>query len=122
MNANNNLGQTLKQARVAKGLTLLALSQESKVSPSFLARVERGERFPSGQVLRKLAHPLGFEETTLYVLAGLLSPQTGEHKNGQLDPYVSAVLSHETHKVQRAVVSILAIFKTLAEASRPGQE
>lgn len=112
---NNNLGKTLKQARLVKPLTLRELSRESGVSASHLGRVERGERFPSGHVLQKLARPLGFDEATLLTLAGFLSPQAERRQNGGLDPYVASVLAQEPVRVQRAVLAILNLLKTLAE-------
>ena len=55
----NEFGKTLKQRRLLIPLTLRELAARSGVSASHLARVERGERFPSGHILRKLARPLG---------------------------------------------------------------
>ena len=69
---NNNLGIILKARRREKGLTLSQLVSLSGVSMSHIARVERGERFPSGHILRKLAEPLGFSETELLKLAGVM--------------------------------------------------
>ncbi len=42
--------------------------------------LERGERFPSGHILRKLARPLGLDESLLLATAGYLFPdsETGE--------------------------------------------
>lgn len=69
----NDLGKILKQRRLTTPLTLQKLSAESGVSVSHLNRIERGERFPSARILRRLAQPLGFEETELFSLAGYLS-------------------------------------------------
>ncbi len=94
----------------------------SGVSPSHLGRIERGERFPSASILRKLAQPLGFEEDELFTLAGYLSPQASgvaenriEYMGGQLDPYVGKMLSQEPLEVQRAVIGILTILKSIAK-------
>jgi len=122
MEGNNNLGKTLKQARLAIPLTLTKLAEKSGVSQSYLARVERGERFPSGHVLKKIASPLGFDEATLLCLAGFMDSPPRERENGHLDPYVASVLSQEPVRTQRAVISILAIFKILAEAGESRQE
>jgi len=115
----NDLGKILKQRRVMMSLTLQELSARSGVSSSHLDRVERGERFPSGRTLRKLAKPLGFEETELFTLANYLSPQIStvvERPNGgRLDPYVAAVLSEEPVETQRSVVTILNILKGMAK-------
>lgn len=70
----NDLGKTLKQRRVLIPLTLRQLSDKSGVSPSYLARIENGKRFPSASILRKIAQPLGLGEVELLTLAGFLSP------------------------------------------------
>jgi transcriptional regulator with XRE-family HTH domain len=101
-------------------LTLQQLSEMSGVSSSHLGRIERGERFPSARILRKIAEPLGLAESELFSIAGYLSPQpsTGAERStvGQLDPYVAAVLSQEPLDVQRAVVGILSVLKSIAQA------
>lgn len=70
---HNNLGVTLKARRKERGLTLVAVSKRSGVHLSGIARIERGERFPTGRTLKRLAKPLGFTEVELFKLAGLLS-------------------------------------------------
>lgn len=117
------LGELIRQQRVAKPLTLQKLASMSSTSPSHLGRVERGERFPSARILRKLAKPLGFEENELFTLAGYLSPQPSaiseappSYGDGQLDPYVSRVLAQEPVETQRAVIGILSILKSIAKS------
>jgi len=122
-NNNQNLGRILKQQRVMLPLTLRELTAISGVSSSHLGRIERGERFPSASVLRAIAKPLGFEESELFSLAGYLSPpsagieeEKGDYSGGQLDPYVSKMLSQEPIEVQRTVIGILSILKSIAKA------
>lgn len=117
----NNLGKILRQQRVTIPLTLQELSDKSDVSPSHLGRIERGERFPSARILRRIASPLGFEEGELFALAGYLSPQMSGidekelgYTGGGLDPYVGRVLGQEPVEVQRAVIGILTILKSIA--------
>ena len=125
-NKNNmNLGEMLRQQRLVVALTLHELAATSGVSSSHLCRIEKGERFPSASVLRKIAKPLDFEESELFSLAGYLSsrlPMVEEGKanysSGQLDPYVSKVLSQESVEVQRTVIGILSILKSIAEAAK----
>ena len=118
----NEIGKTLKQQRLMLELTLRELAARSGVCASHLARVERGERFPSGHILRKIAKPLGLDESLLMVTAGYLSPQssseTGEEPGlyRRLDPYVAKVLSEESVEVQRTVIGILSILKSVARA------
>jgi transcriptional regulator with XRE-family HTH domain len=120
-NKPGDLAKILKQRRVMVPLTLRELGAASGVSASHLGRIERGERFPSARILRKIAKLLGATESELLTLAGYLSPQpsTGAEtaKPGQLDPYVASVLSQEPLEVQRAVVTILTIMKSMARAN-----
>ncbi len=119
------LGRILKQRRVMIPLTLRGLATISDMSPSHLGRIERGERFPSGLILRKIAKPLGFEESELFSLAGYLSPQpssldegSADYGSGRLDPYVGRILSQEPVEVQRTVIGILSILKSIAKAAK----
>ena len=118
---SNDLGKIVKRRRVMIPLTLKELAAASGVSASHLGRIERGERFPSARILRKIAKPLGSEENELLTLAGYLSPQPSSGAErpsaGQLDPYVAAVLSQEPVEIQRAVVTILTIMKSMARAN-----
>ncbi|MDO9579169.1 MAG: helix-turn-helix transcriptional regulator [Bacteroidales bacterium] len=113
--SRNDLGKILKQRRVMIPMTLQELSRAAGVSSSHLGRIERGERFPSAHILRRLAKPLGFAESELFMLANFLPPQPSdavESSGGkQLDPYVASVLSQEPIEVQRAVVTILSVMK-----------
>ena len=124
---NNNgqyLGRILKQRRVMIPLKLRGLATISGMSPSHLGRIERGERFPSALVLRKIAKPLGFEESELFSLAGYLSPRpsspderSADYSGGRLDPYVGRILSQEPVEVQRTILGILSILKSIAKAA-----
>jgi len=117
----SGLGEIIRQQRVTIPLTLQELANLGGVSPSHLGRIERGERFPSARILRKIAKPLGFEEDELFTLAGYLSPQPNiiaearpSYSGGRLDPYVSKVLAREPIEVQHAVIGILSMLKSIA--------
>jgi len=118
----SDLGKILKQQRINTPLTLQELAAESGVSSSHLGRIERGERFPSARILRKIAKPLGFSEDELFTLAGFLSPQTSgvaeegvsRYNSRQLDPYVARMLAEEPPEIQRAVIGILSLLKSIA--------
>ena len=116
---SNDLRRIIKQQRLMAGLTLQQLSVISGVSASHLGRIERGERFPSASVIRKIAKPLGIEEVQLLISGGFLSPRSSTEvespTGGQLDPYVARVLAQEPVDVQRAVIGILSILKTIAK-------
>jgi len=119
MTSGNDLRRILRQQRVMRELTLQQLGEMSEVSASHLGRIERGERFPSAHILRKIAKPLGIAEAELLTLGGYLSahPSEAEKPSGvRLDPYVVTVLSLEPAEVQRAVVGILSVLKSIAQA------
>jgi len=107
-------------------LTLQGLGAMSGVSPSYLGRIERGERFPSARILRKIAKPLNFDEDELFTLAGYLSPpcwrseKDTTYGGGQLDSYVAKVLAQEPINVQRAIIAILTILKSIARSMTKG--
>ncbi|OGO01830.1 MAG: transcriptional regulator [Chloroflexi bacterium RBG_13_52_12] len=123
--SDNDLGKIIKQQRITVPLTLQELSAESGVSSSHLGRIERGERFPSARILRKIAKPLGFDEDELFTLAGFLSPQTSgvaeesgsRYSSRQLDPYVARLLAEEPLEIQRAVIGILSLLKSIARGT-----
>ena len=121
---NNHLGGIIKQQRIALALTLQELSARTGVSASHLGRMERGERFPSAHILRKIAGYLNFGEDELFTLAGYLSPQSTMiaekspvYGSERLDPYVARVLAQEPVEMQRAVIGILAILKSIARSA-----
>lgn len=119
---SSDLGKVLKQQRITIPLTLQDLAAKSGVSSSHLGRIERGERFPSARMLRKIAKPLGFGEDELFTLAGFLSPQpsgiseerASQYSSRQIDPYVARMLAEESPEVQRAVIGILSLLKSVS--------
>jgi transcriptional regulator with XRE-family HTH domain len=121
-----DLGKILKQQRISVSLTLQELSSTSGVSSSHLGRIERGERFPSARILRKIAKPLGFNEDELFTLAGFLTPQASgvaedsqtAYKSRHLDPYVARMLGEESIEVQRAVIGILSLLKSVSRSMK----
>jgi transcriptional regulator with XRE-family HTH domain len=117
----NNLGRMLKQKRQSVSLTLRDVSQVSGVSASHLGRIEKGERFPSADILQRIARPLGLSESEIFTMAGYLSSGEGGRETtativeqSHLDPYVAKVLGQEPVELQRAVIGILTILKSIA--------
>ncbi len=118
-----DLGKIIKQRRLAVALTQCELAASSGVSPSHLGRIERGERFPSARILSRIAKPLRFGADEIFVLAGYLSPRlavdsvAGSGNNaGRLDPVVAGMLAQEPLEVQRAVIIILSLLKSIARS------
>jgi len=123
-NQKSHLGGIIKQQRISLSLTLQELAAKSGVSASHLGRIERGERFPSAHILQRIAAPLAFGEDELFTLAGYLSPQSpmiteksATYTSERVDPYVARVLAQEPIEIQRAVIGILTILKSIAKVT-----
>ena len=98
MNEIQNLGSLVNRQRNRLGLTLKDLSSKSGVSISHLARIENAQRYPSTNVLRKIAKPLELNEKDLFNLAGYLpieqpkTPDLMKHKSlAELDILLARV-------------------------------
>lgn len=125
LKTGSDIGKIIKQQRISIPLTLCELSNDSGVSQSHIGRIERGERLPSARVLRKIAKPLGFKEEELFMLAGFLSGSSNDqensdsntYRNSKIDPFVASVLAHEPAEIQRTVIGILSLLKTITKVN-----
>ena len=63
-NGESNLGNTIRNARIAKGLSQHDLSELSGVTQAQISHIESGESIPQSATLKKLCAPLSldFEE------------------------------------------------------------
>jgi transcriptional regulator with XRE-family HTH domain len=112
----NDLGKIIKQRRLMIPLTLNELSTKSGVSMSHLARIERGERFPSAHALKKLASPLQFIDSELFTLAGYLGAEPSTQDTSiQEFPIVSFL--KEVMRCRRRLPSQLAADLGVSHAS-----
>ena len=106
MNDTQNLGNLIKQQRIRIGLTLPALTAKSGVSTAYLSRIEKAQRYPSANVLLKIAEPLGLDYKELLSLAGYLSseqpmsPVQEKHKLlAELDILLNRVIA-DTNRIK----------------------
>lgn len=103
---SNNLGEKLKEARQRKDLKLQQVGSMSRVSTSHIGRIERGERFPSARILRKLAEPLGFSEIQLLKLAGLLGRDDRDEALEQFKKEIKREIAHALVSLYRKIDSL----------------
>lgn len=75
MDEAQKLGNIVRRQRNRLGMTLVDLAKKSGVSISHLGRIENAQRYPSANVLRKIAKPLNLDEKELFSLAGYLSDE-----------------------------------------------
>lgn len=64
------LGDRVRQARIAKGLSLRDLAGRLDLAPSYLSDIENDRRIPSEEVLKGLSKELELEFDDLMALAG----------------------------------------------------
>ena len=98
MEETQNLGSIIRRQRNRLGFSLADLAEKSGVSISHLGRIEKAQRYPSTNVLRKIAKPLNLDEKELFNLAGYLpieqsaQPNLEKHKSlAELDILVNRV-------------------------------
>lgn len=73
---NPELGNAIREAREAKGISQRQLGKLSGVDYSSISRMERGEfASPDPVKLQKLAHVLDVDVEDFYALAGYLLPE-----------------------------------------------
>lgn len=69
----DSLGQKLKQRRRGLGLSSKEVASASGVSTAHIARIEKGQRYPSAKILKRLAVPLGYSEEEIFKMGGYLT-------------------------------------------------
>lgn len=77
-----DLGNFIRDQRNVAQLSLRRLSSLAGISNPYLSQIERGLRKPSAEILQGIAKGLRISSETLYVRAGILSPQ---EKKGVMD-------------------------------------
>jgi transcriptional regulator with XRE-family HTH domain len=78
-NSGTSLGQQVRDARVAAGLSLRALARQLEVAPSYVNDIENDRRVPSEAVLRRIASELGLDADLLLAVAGRVGEGTREY-------------------------------------------
>jgi len=69
-NSDKTLGDTIREARVNKGLSLRGLAKDIEKTPSYLSDIENNRRVPSEEVLVDISKTLDLEFDLLMALAG----------------------------------------------------
>lgn len=106
-----NLGDYLREQRLAAKLSLRQLAEQTGVSNPYLSQIERGLRRPSAEVLQQLAKALRVSAETLYVRAGIFDPDNGEARSVEL-----AILA-DTGLTERQKQSLLDVYTSFRAAT-----
>jgi transcriptional regulator with XRE-family HTH domain len=100
------LGEYLREQRLANRLSLRQLADAAGVSNPYLSQIERGLRRPSAEVLQSLAKALRVSAETLYVQAGILSPDDVEVRSVEI-----AILA-DTGLTERQKQSLIDVYRS----------
>jgi len=118
------LGERLRQARAARGLSLEAASRAAKISQGYLHKLEAGRvENPSPRVLHRLAEVLGVPYRRLMELADYVWPAdaAGRAPEPQEEP-MSAASGTEPATNRQLSHLLQAVLADLAELKRGQQE
>ncbi|NNG20739.1 helix-turn-helix domain-containing protein [Naumannella sp. ID2617S] len=102
-----SLGEFIAEQRRNASLSMRQLAELAGVSNPYLSQIERGLRRPSAEVLQQLAKALRVSAESLYVRAGILSPDD----DGTTD-VTRAVLSDTaiSERQKQALLEVYAAF------------
>lgn len=111
-----SLGDYLKEQRVNSRLTLRQLADQAGVSNPYLSQIERGLRKPSAEVLASIAKALRISAESLYVRAGIISPEDGVGGSVEL-----AILG-DTGLTERQKQSLLDVYSSFLAINSTTEE
>jgi transcriptional regulator with XRE-family HTH domain len=112
-----SLGDYLREQRVANKLSLRQLAEAAGVSNPYLSQIERGLRRPSADVLQAIASALRISAETLYVRAGILSPDDSEVRSVEQAILADSGLSD---RQKQSLVEIYRSFRASRETTPEG--
>ncbi len=109
-----NLGDYLREQRLAASLSLRQLADQTGVSNPYLSQIERGLRRPSAEVLQQLAKALRISAETLYVRAGILNAEDEETRSVELAILADSGL---TERQKQSLVDVYTSFRSANAAA-----
>ena len=69
---NKSCGEVIREARVARGLSLRELARRIEITPSYLSDIENDRRVPAEEILRALSTELELDFDDLMARSGRL--------------------------------------------------
>jgi len=116
----SDIGRLIRRLRNERFWTLQKLGDQSKVSLSHLGRIERGERRPFADILRKIAAALEIEEEELFREAGYLTKRGPKEGLGLDDlkefAQAFAEFQNATTEFQRAANKFGGVLEKIAKS------
>ena len=113
---SKKLGNLVKEARTAKGLTQAALADKvGGITSSDVSKIERGEKEPSQDILKKMAKVLGVTQKSLLDAAAGTKPSSASKTSGSGK---TAAAKKKTASSSSKTLTLTATEKKLVELYR----
>jgi transcriptional regulator with XRE-family HTH domain len=117
---NPSLGQTIRAARLARGLGLRELARRVGMAASYLTDIEHDRRVPAALLAESLSAALDLDVVVLLALAGRLHPDVADYlrRTPAAAQLLRVIAREELDAAQlRALTEMV---ETLAAAARRG--
>jgi transcriptional regulator with XRE-family HTH domain len=66
-----HLGSNIKKSRINLGISQAKLAEMINMATNYLGIIENGKKFPSAEMIERIASALGKDTTDLFVLASI---------------------------------------------------
>jgi len=113
---DGTLGDTIREARIARKRSLRDLAKALKITPSYLSDIENDRRIPSEDVLRSIADLLELEFDDLMALAGRFGEDAERYMRRH--PTAGALF----RRISEEKLSEEALQRLLKQAERLGKD
>lgn len=118
------LGERIKQLRLAQDLTLKQVGEKAKVSATHLSEIERGKTSPTVGALVRIAHALGQEPAQLVdddPAPAIAFVRRAERRTWSSGSLVVSNLSPAIHPNELSILEIVLADNQSAPVSVPGE-
>jgi transcriptional regulator with XRE-family HTH domain len=108
------LGASIRAQRMAYGLSLRELAEQTGVSNAYLSQVERGRHEPSLTVLSAVARALGVSLESLLARVGLLDPERPD----VTAPDTEAAIAADPRLSEPQRIALLSVYRSFVPRRR----
>lgn len=102
------LGERIKELREQRGLTQARLGREAGVSDAYIAQIEKGQRRPSDDVLRRVSAALGLHPLHLPMEFGRMRGYVSDKLQYDIEQYAVAVQSGDPERIRNMALGVEA--------------
>jgi transcriptional regulator with XRE-family HTH domain len=115
----HSLGDRVRQARLAKGMSLRGLARRIDKAPSYLNDIEYDRRVPSEAVVRQLCAELGLDVDVMLAVAGRVGEGAEDYMRSEPTAGVLFRRVAQERLDEEALQELLARVEQLSKRRRP---